>query len=182
MRCRPRSSTPTRMQNSSGQIQPQDPCWSRDELEVFKSLGVPKEMRECTYLEAYLSCWLCAFVLPEIGEKLIHPGTFEATSLMASGTIFSLAVSVLASIYHGLNGLTTAAKPSHSRSFFPWHYLHGWLAHYFKTHHVLQPPPPGPLRVRYSGSHMTRSDHGDVRELIHEGRVSDVDCLMSRRN
>ena len=36
--------------------------------------------------------------------------------------------------------------------------------------------------VRYSGSHMTRSDLGDVRELIHEGRVSDMGCLMLRRN
>jgi len=100
---------------------------------------------------------------------------------MASGTIFNLAVPMLASIYHGLNGLTTATKPYHSRSFFPWHYLHGWLIHYFKTHHVLQ-PPPGPLMVRSSGSYMTHSDLGDVRELIHEGRVSDMGSLMLGRN
>lgn len=181
-RRRPRSSTPTRTQNPSGRIQPQDPCWSREELEVFKSLGVPKERRESTYLAAYLSCWLCVFALPETGEKIIRPGTFEAASLMASGTTFSLAIPVLASIYHGLNGLTMAAKPSHSRSFFPWHYLNGWLAHYFKTHHALQPPPLGPLMVRYSGSQMTRSDLGDVRELIHEGMVFDMGCLMLGKN
>jgi len=36
--------------------------------------------------------------------------------------------------------------------------------------------------VRYSRSHMTRSDLGDVRELIHEGKVSDMGVLMLGRN
>jgi len=178
-RCSPRSLTPTRTQNASDQIQPQDPCWSHDELEVFKNLGVPKDRRESTYLAAYLSCWLCVFALPKTGEKFIHLDTFEADSLMASSTIFSLVVPVLASIYHGLNGITTVVMPYHSRSFFSCYYLHGWLTHYFKTHHILQPPPSGPLMVLYSGSHMTCSDLRDARELIHEGRVSDVGPLST---
>ena len=68
------------------------------------------------------------------------------------------------------------------RSFFSYHCLHGLLAHYFKTHHVLQPPPLGPLMGCYSGSQMTRSDLGDARKLIHEGRVSDLGCLMLGRS
>lgn len=56
------------------------------------------------------------------------------------------------------------------------------VAFNLKTHHALQPPPPGPLMVRYSGSHMTCSDLGDVRELIHEGRISDMGCLMLGKN
>jgi len=100
---------------------------------------------------------------------------------MASGTTFSLAILVLASIYRGLNGITKAVKPSHSRLFFSYHYLHGWLAHYFKTHHVLQPPPLSPLMVRYSELQMTHSDIGDARELIHEGRISGLGCLMLNR-
>ena len=89
---------------------------------------------------------------------------------------------MLVSIYHGLNGITTAAKPSHSRSFFPCCYLHGWLAHYFKTYHVLRHPPPDPLMVCYFGSHVTRSDLGDACELIHAGIVFNMDCLMLGRN
>ena len=151
-------------------------------MDVFRSLGVPKEKRESTYLAAFLSCWLCAFVLPETGEKFIHPRTCEVTSLMASGTTFSLAIHVLANIYRGLNGITKTAKPSHSRSFFSRHYLHEWLTHYFKTHYVLQPPPSGPLMVHYSWPQMMRNDIGDVYELIHKGRVSDLGCLMLGRN
>jgi len=36
-------------------------------------------------------------------------------------------------------------------SFFPAHYLYGWLACYFNTHYVLDPAPVGPLMVHYSG-------------------------------
>jgi len=83
-------------------------------LEVFRSLGVPKEKRKSTYLVAFLSCRLCIFVLPKTEEKFIHPGTFEVANMMASGTTFSLAIPVLATIYHGLNRITKAAKPSHA--------------------------------------------------------------------
>jgi len=89
---------------------------------------------------------------------------------------------VLTSIYRGLNGITKAVKPSYSRSFFPCHYLHGWLAHYFKSHLVLQPPYPGPLMVCYFGSQMMCSDIKDARELVHEGRFSDLGCVMLGRN
>lgn len=169
--CRRRSLTLMRTQNHSGQNQSQELCWSRDKLDVFKSLGVPKDTRESTYLAAFLSCWLCAFVLPETGEKFIRSGTFKVASLMAFATAFSLTILVLASIYRNLNGITKAAKPSHLRSFFPYHYLHRWLAYYFKTHHVLPPPPLSLLMVGYSGLQMMRNDIGDARELIREGRV-----------
>ena len=98
-------------------------------MDVFKGLGVPKEKRDSTYLPAYLSCWLCGVALPEAGDPLIRSETFEMASLIASGCNFSLIVPVLASLYHGLNGIAHAAKPSYSRSFFPSHYLYGWLAH-----------------------------------------------------
>lgn len=151
-------------------------------MEVFGSLGIPKEKRESSYLAAFLSCWVYVFVLPKTREKLIHRVSFEVTNMMASCTTFSLVIPVLASIYNCLNGITKAMKPSHSRSLSPCHYLHGWLVHYFKTHHVLQPPPPCPLMVCYFGSQMTRNDLGDGRELIHEGRVFNLGCLMLGRN
>ena len=76
-------------------------------------------------------------MLSETGEKFIRLGTSKVASMMASDITFSLAISVLASIYHGLKRITKVAKPSHSWSWFTCHYLHGWLAHYFKTHYVL---------------------------------------------
>jgi len=96
--------------------------------------------REGTYLAVFLSCWFCVFALPETEEKFICSRTFETTSLMTFGATFSLAIFVLASIYCGLTEITKVAKPSYSWSFFPCHYLYRWLAHYFKTHHILQPP------------------------------------------
>jgi len=109
--CR-RDTAPTKSYNPSGPIQSCEVYWSQDELDVFRGLGVPKEKRESTYLAAYLSCWLCVFALPETKDWLIHPETFETASLMASGCKFSLAlaVPVLASLYHGLNGIAYAVK------------------------------------------------------------------------
>jgi len=101
---------------------------------------------------------------------------------MASGCTFSLAVLVLASLYSGLNEIADAAKPSYSRSFFPCHYLYGWLAHYFQTHHVLHPAPPGPLMVRYSGPLAACGNIGDARKVIHEGKVLELGCLMLAKN
>lgn len=43
--CHCRGLSLTRMQNPNSQIRHQDLCWSRDELEVFRSIGVPEEKR-----------------------------------------------------------------------------------------------------------------------------------------
>ena len=144
-RSRRRDIAPMKSYNSSCQIQSCEVYWSQDKLDVFRGLGVPKEKREITYVTAYLSCWLCTFARP--GDLLIRPETFEMASLMTSSCTFSLAVPVLASLYRGLNGVAHAAKPSYSMSSFSCHYLYGWLTHYFQTHHVLHPSPPGPLMV-----------------------------------
>jgi len=92
----------------------------------LEAWGFPKR-RQSTYLAAFLLCWLCVFALAEIGEKFIRLGTFEVASLTTSGTTFGLAIPMLASIYHGLNRITKAGKPSLSGSFFPSYYLYGWL-------------------------------------------------------
>ena len=140
---------PTKTHNPSGQILPYEICWSQNELDAFKGLGVLKEKRDNTYLVAYLSCWLCVFILLKTGHRRIRLETFETASLMALDYTFSLAVPVLASLYRGLNGISYVAKPFYSRSFFLCHYLYGWLAHYFLTHDVLRPAPLGPLMVCY---------------------------------
>jgi len=55
MRSRHRDTTPIKTPNPSGQIETQKIYWSKDELSVFKSLGVFEEKRESTYLAAFLS-------------------------------------------------------------------------------------------------------------------------------
>jgi len=128
-------------------------------LKIFKGLIVLKEKKESAYLAAYLSCWLCVFPLPEIGNWLICPETFETASLMASGCTYSLAVPIFTSLYYGLHRIAHAPKPSYSRFFFLIHYLYGWLAHYFQTHHVPHPAPPGPLIGMPHVSHESPRDH-----------------------
>jgi len=106
---------------------------------------------------------------------------FEAASKMEAGCTFSLAVLVLASIYQGLSGISNATKPSNSMSFFPTHYLYGWLACYFNTHYVLDLAPAGPLMVLYSGFGGAKS-FDDARRRIHEGAIADLGCTMLSKN
>uniref|UniRef100_A0A9I9EIB0 Aminotransferase-like plant mobile domain-containing protein n=1 Tax=Cucumis melo TaxID=3656 RepID=A0A9I9EIB0_CUCME len=77
--------------------------WSSRESMLFAELGIKDDLKDETYLAAFLSCWLCLFVFSQKGSFL-RPGVFRAASLMAAGTIYSLAVPVLANIYHGLGG------------------------------------------------------------------------------
>ena len=65
--------------------------WS-DYQAIFDELGVATGQRTETFLAAFLSCWLCTFILP--------------TSLMASGLGYCLPTAVLASIYKGLNEIS----------------------------------------------------------------------------
>jgi len=109
------------------------------------------DRRWSTYLVAFLSCWLCTFSFPEDEKVFICPATFEVAGNMTIGCIFSLTMLVLASIYQGLSGIFSATKPLNSMSFFPAHYLYGWLVCYFDTHYVLDLALAGPLMVHYSG-------------------------------
>jgi len=174
--------TPIKTHNLSSQIQFCEVCWSKDELDVFKGLGVPKEERESTYLTAYLSCWHCVFALLMIGDWLIRLETFDTANSMALDCTLSLTVLVLVSLCRGLNEIAHATKPSYLRSFFPCHYLYGWLAQYFWTHHLLHPAPLGPLMVRYSGPLTTRSNIRDAYKMIHKGKVPKLGCLMLAKN
>ena len=73
-----------------------------------------------------------------IERIIIRPGVFRIASLMADGAICSLAIPMLANIYHGL-GLITKASNMIGRMDFhiSMHYVHGWLTHYFSTHYPL---------------------------------------------
>jgi len=100
---------------------------------------------------------------------------------MALGYTFSSAFLILGSVDPDLNGKAQATKPSHLLSFFPSHYLYGWLAHYFKTHRVIQHTPLGPLMLHYSGF-TKHNKRRDVCKLIHKGNVSKLGCLMLPKN
>ncbi|KAL2894136.1 hypothetical protein RDABS01_010045 [Bienertia sinuspersici] len=121
--------------------------------------------------------------IAENDERLIRPSTFEMATLMARGQTFSLAIPVLASIYRGLNVISRSLKPAYSGASFPTHYVYGWLAHYFNTNYVVDPPPAGPLMVVFSGAQGAKCFNGqEARVLIHEGSRAEVGCTILNKN
>ncbi|KAG5523761.1 hypothetical protein RHGRI_030671 [Rhododendron griersonianum] len=94
-----RTGEPKTSNNPTGFIDGQK-SRSKDTEKVLDDLGVEKDVKEETNLAALLSCWLCVFVLPNKQVDQIRPGVFKVASMMAQGKRFSLAVPVLASIYH----------------------------------------------------------------------------------
>lgn len=91
---------------------------------------------------------------------------------MASGRKISLAVSVLASIYHGLNKMSCFSQLDQVIVCFPIHYVYGWLAHYLKTHCALAKGPSVLLMVAYSGEGAaTYFDKKDARNASTMKRI-----------
>ena len=121
--------------------------WSDEEHAVFVDLQVPDELMEETYLEALLSCWLCAFVFPIKDLHNIQHGTFKVASLMASGRMFGLVASVLASIYRGLTMISKFPVSRKTDDRFTIHYLYAWISHFFS---VVNSKLAKPLIVKYS--------------------------------
>ncbi|KAG5553873.1 hypothetical protein RHGRI_011665 [Rhododendron griersonianum] len=128
-----RLSEPRTSNNPTGFIDGQK-LRSEDTEKVFDDLGVEKDVKEETNLAALLSYWLCVFVLPNKQVDQIRPGVFKVASMMAQGKRFSLAVPVLASIYHGLREITSSPNPSKCGAVFPIHYVYGWLSRYYDSY------------------------------------------------
>ena len=105
-------------------------------MEFFYDLGLVEADVKETYLAILLACWLCKFVFPWGSVNLIRPRVFKIASRMAKGKTFSLVVSVLASIYNGLNKIACSSKPRTNASIFPIHYLYEWLGEYFDIHFI----------------------------------------------
>ncbi|KAK4400582.1 hypothetical protein Sango_1164300 [Sesamum angolense] len=86
--------------------------WSTAEETLFAKLCIERSLKEEVYLAAYLTCWLCVFILPDKDVNSIRPSTFKMASLMANGKRENLAIPILASIYEGLNTVATSPKPA----------------------------------------------------------------------
>jgi hypothetical protein len=104
------------------------------QLDIHPDVPFPSQDTLCshdidqeTYLTAFISWWICYFLLPSSPAYTIRPSVFVMTSLIARGNMTSLAVPVLANIYRGLRGLVSSRSPSRCREMIPWHLVSGWL-------------------------------------------------------
>ncbi|XP_056699753.1 uncharacterized protein [Spinacia oleracea] len=130
-----KSVLPTLMKDFSSFIGPRS--WSHKMYETFRILRIPEAHHRQTYLAAFLSCWLCAFVLPVSDLGCIRSGSFKPASFLASGKETSLAIPVLTSIYHGLSKISNSPTPGKHRESFPAQYVYVWTAKYFRSHHIV---------------------------------------------
>uniref|UniRef100_A0A9I9ELU2 Aminotransferase-like plant mobile domain-containing protein n=1 Tax=Cucumis melo TaxID=3656 RepID=A0A9I9ELU2_CUCME len=137
---------------------------------IFAELGIRDDFKDETYLAAFLSCWLCLFVFSH-KRSFLRPRVFRTANLMATDTIYNLAVPVLTNIYHRLGLITKAFNSIGCMDLhFPMHYVHGWLAHYFGTHYPLPTEVRGPKWLNLFGEGMfIYFDEYGTRKLIHNG-------------
>ncbi|KAL0413616.1 UNVERIFIED_CONTAM: hypothetical protein Sradi_1563300 [Sesamum radiatum] len=111
---------PKSTHNSFGDIATHE-RWPTAEEALFDKLCNKGNLKEEAYLAVYLSCWLCAFVLPGKDINSIRPSTFKMASMMESGRRVNLAIPVLASIYEAwLPDLPTNAKKLCSETYKAW--------------------------------------------------------------
>ncbi|KAL0378735.1 UNVERIFIED_CONTAM: hypothetical protein Sradi_3179000 [Sesamum radiatum] len=105
---------PKLSRNPSGDVDASNLPRAKDHDEPFTILQIPKDIRDETYVAAFVSCWLCNFVLPQNKVGKVRALTFKVASRMAHGECFSLAIPVLASIYRGPSLVANDAKISNT--------------------------------------------------------------------
>ncbi|KAJ8430854.1 hypothetical protein Cgig2_003784 [Carnegiea gigantea] len=103
---------------------------------ILDELGVAIGQRTEIFLAAFLSYWLCTFILLVRDASCICSGTFSIASLMASGIGYYFPAAILASIYKGLNELSHSSHPGRSGGHFPAHFLCAWLAKNFDAYEL----------------------------------------------
>ena len=72
---------------------------------------MPKGEHTETFLAAFLSCWLCLFILLVRDDGRIRPRTFSVALSMEGGHAYCLSVAILVSIYRGLGEIYRFAHP-----------------------------------------------------------------------
>jgi len=80
---------------------------------------------EETYLAAFISYWLCSFVLPTEATCLIRRGVFIVVSKLAHEECINLAIPALTSVYRRLNRIFMARNLTKLEAIFPIHYVYG---------------------------------------------------------
>ncbi|KAL3528065.1 hypothetical protein ACH5RR_012721 [Cinchona calisaya] len=93
-------STEEEFHSPSGVIDNNWTIKTKDTAKPFLDMGVDETLRDETYLAAFLSCWICKFLLPRHKIDHICLNVFNVASLMAHGQKFSLVVPILSSIYN----------------------------------------------------------------------------------
>ncbi|CAL2238586.1 unnamed protein product [Prunus armeniaca] len=124
---------------------------TEEEEGFFEDLGIADEDMERSYLATFLACWLCKFVFPKDDVTLIRAGVFKVASRMVHGVSFGLAVPALASIYKGLNDISSTDDPRNCTTVLPFHYVYGWLGEYFDTHFTSSSKKSIPIMARFLG-------------------------------
>ncbi|KAJ8431916.1 hypothetical protein Cgig2_016349 [Carnegiea gigantea] len=132
--------------------------WS-DYQAIFDELGVATGQCTKTFLAAFLSRWLCTFILLVRDAGYIRPGTFSIASLMAFGVGYCLPTMVLASIYKGLNELSHSSHPGRGGGHFPTHFLYAWLAKNFDACELVGEASSSSGMVKFSGLGRVKSPH-----------------------
>ncbi|KAH9621205.1 hypothetical protein KSS87_012216 [Heliosperma pusillum] len=169
----PRLPTPKKDFSCYGKAQ----MWDDSVHSVFQTLDISETDRRQTYLAAFLSCWLCAFVLPVRDLGYIRVTVFKVASLLASGQTISLAIPALASIYRGLNDISTLVSPGRNPAHFAAHYVYAWLASYYRSHKVVDQGLAGALMISFRGpDSILPLDARGVKGFIYSGRRIDWRC------
>uniref|UniRef100_M1DUR1 Aminotransferase-like plant mobile domain-containing protein n=1 Tax=Solanum tuberosum TaxID=4113 RepID=M1DUR1_SOLTU len=151
---------------------------TEEENAPLVELGVEESFRDETYLAAFLTCWLCKFVLPNKKADCIRACVFKVSSLMAHGEIFSLAVPVLASIYRGLRDISTSSNLGACNTLLPFHYVYGWIGEYFETNFRVTRPQRGVRMWQIFGEKMAKHfDLVDAHKLFQQVNVHDLHNL-----
>ncbi|KAJ8434523.1 LOW QUALITY PROTEIN: hypothetical protein Cgig2_030146 [Carnegiea gigantea] len=116
---------------------------------------------ECTetFLTAFLSCWLCLFILPVRDAGCIHSRTFLVASSMERGQAYCLCSAIFAIIYRGLGEICRSTHPGRKR------------AKYFRTYDFDDNVSSNLRMPKFSGFGRAKSfDLNGARELISSSR------------
>ena len=70
-------------------------CRWNESHAIFNELGVPIGEHTKTFLAAFVSCWLCLFVITVRDAACIHPGTISVASSMEDGQAYCLSSAML---------------------------------------------------------------------------------------
>ena len=124
-----------------------------------------------TILAAFLSCWLCTFILPVRDASCIRPGTFGVGSFMASGVGYCLPTAILAGVYKGFNEISGSSHHGRGAGHFPAHFLYAWLAKNFDVYELVGEASSSPGIMKFSSIRQAKSFQlEEARELIGSGR------------